>query len=199
MKRVHFLLLGLLIAMSLTGRSRLFDAEEFGSIDKEYVYAPWRDWYEGTGVNTAPIDACILCHLGYHDVPGNRVLACGEHVYIMLNKFPYTQGHIMVVPYAHVSSPAELSDEARYELFETVSACVTLLTEELGNCGINIGMNMGYHSGGSIPEHIHVHIVPRFGKHGSFMDFISNSPVITWDMDRLYERLLPCFHSFNAS
>ena len=119
---------------------------------------------------------CVLCE--YVDVtpaPGTLVLAQNSLAYVVLNKYPYTAGHIMVVPRRHVSDPTELAPHESDAMWRLVQASVAPLRAATSCPGMNIGMNLGQVAGAGIHEHIHVHLVPRWGGDNNFMPAISNT------------------------
>ena len=134
-------------------------------------------------------DGCVFCAaLGSAaDGPENLVVYRGEHVALILNKYPYNNGHCMVIPHRHIVEPSELDvDEAR-ELWELVARTSDLLRGPLRAHGVNVGVNLGSASGGSI-RHLHVHLVPRWAGDTNFMPIIGETKVMVETMDETYRR-----------
>lgn len=119
------------------------------------------------------------------------VLTVREHAFVILNKYPYTNGHVMVVPRTHTSKMEELSEEAFAGLHTLLHETVAAVRKAYMPHGMNIGMNMGRAAGAGIDEHIHYHIVPRWGGDTNFMPVFSDARVINEGIDDTYERLLP--------
>ena len=99
----------------------------------------------------------------------------GTHTFVILNAFPYTSGHLMVLPYREVGNLEELTAEEAAELWPTVTAAVTAVKAAYTPGGVNVGINMGRAAGGSISEHLHVHVVPRWSGDGNFMTAIAEA------------------------
>lgn len=133
----------------------------------DILYAPWRSSYLKFGGKKPKSDSgvCPFCsklELGSAYDEQHLVLRRFKHCAIMLNLHPYNAGHVLVIPYQHVPALHQLSREARAELIEITSA-VTKLYQELFSCdGLNMGFNSGKASGGSVPDHMHIHVLPRF-------------------------------------
>ena len=123
----------------------------------EHLFSPWRFRYV-----TQPKDqtGCVFCRIAGSD-PGEDeacfVLARGEHHFVVLNIYPYTTGHVMVVPYQHEASLSRLPREALEELARLAASCERLLLDVYGAEGVNLGMNLGHCAGAGIQEHLHLH------------------------------------------
>jgi ATP adenylyltransferase len=156
----------------------------------DVIWAPWRMEFI---VGQKPPE-CVLC--GYVDVapaPGTLVLAQGPLAYVVLNKFPYTAGHIMVVPRRHVSDPAVLPVQESCALWQMVQASIAPLRAATQCSGMNIGINVGQEAGSGIHEHIHVHLVPRWGGDNNFMPAIASTRVMPEYLEDSWQRLAPAF------
>jgi len=131
---------------------------------------------------------CFLCV----DTPDDEkalVVGRGEKAFIIMNRFPYTNGHIMVVPVRHVGSFEELTDEETLDMMRLVKIMVAILREEFNVGGINIGMNLGRAAGAGLEEHCHIHIVPRWFGDTNFMPILGETRVISEHLYTSYERL----------
>jgi len=129
---------------------------------------------------------CLFCKI----VKGEEkayVLKKGE-VFVMMNKFPYSTGHLLVFPKRHVKNFEELSEEEIKEIFSTVKKCIILLKKALKPKGFNIGINIGKIASASI-SHLHVHIVPRFGSDAGFMEITSSTKVMPEPLNQTYKKL----------
>lgn len=137
---------------------------------------------------------CVLC--GYLTVARERttrLLARREHAYVVLNKYPYTSGHVMVVPRRHVRDLAELSDREYDDLFRLVRGALTSLRAATGAGGENLGVNLGTAAGAGIADHVHVHIVPRFAGDNNFMPVIGDVRVMHEYLEATWDHLAPHF------
>lgn len=117
------------------------------------------------------------------------LLLLGEHNYIVMNRFPYNAGHLLVVTRREVGDISLLTDEERHEHFDFVIEGKRILTEALQPDGFNIGYNLGSAAGAGIPKHLHCHIVPRWSGDTNFMPVIANTRVLPEAMDAMWQRL----------
>lgn len=154
------------------------------------IWSPWRIDY----ILGEKSDSCIFCDLPrMDDDPENLILLRGEHCYAMLNRYPYNNGHLMVVPYEHVDMPTELSPEVLGEMMSEVNTCLEVLQETMQPDGFNIGMNLGASAGAGIKDHVHMHIVPRWTGDTNFMPVLGETRVIVEGLERCYKNLKPLF------
>ena len=158
----------------------------------EHLYAPWRSNYITS--HTAET-GCALCLSESGDDDAKRyVIKRYEHSYIMLNLYPYNAGHVMVIPYKHVGTLSSLTPEARAEIINNAALCEKVLKQELQAEGFNIGCNVGGKiSGGTIPEHLHLHVLPRFLGDTNFLPLLSNTKQISLDLNVIYLKLKDAF------
>ncbi|MDA1001118.1 MAG: HIT domain-containing protein [bacterium] len=161
------------------------------------LWAPWRmDFILGKsegqkGGGPAP---CVLCSLlRKADGPENLVLFRGEVSYVIMNKYPYTNGHLMVVPLRHVQHMDELTPEEGAEMFRLAQKVVAVLREKLGAHGFNVGFNLGKAAGAGIDEHLHMHIVPRWEGDHNFMPILGEVRVIPEHLEETYRHLQGAF------
>jgi ATP adenylyltransferase len=131
---------------------------------------------------------CFLC-VDKSDDEKALVVGRGEKSFIIMNRFPYTNGHIMVVPVRHVGSLEELTDEETLDMMRLVKIMVAILREEFNVGGINIGMNLGRAAGAGLEEHCHIHIVPRWFGDTNFMPILGETRVISEHLYTSYKRL----------
>jgi ATP adenylyltransferase len=146
-------------------------------------------------VSTAtPSDACIFCakQAEARDEE-NLILYRGRYNYVLLNLYPYTTGHLMVVPYAHIASLEELPPDAAAELMELTQTAVKRLREVYRPHGMNLGMNLGECAGAGIAGHIHLHILPRWYGDVSFMTSIGETRVLPEELSESWRRLHAAF------
>jgi ATP adenylyltransferase len=150
------------------------------------VWAPWRMEYITASIKTD--NTCFLCVDAQNDEKA-LVVGRGEKAFIIMNRFPYTNGHIMVVPVRHIGSFEELTDEETLDMMRLVKIMVAILREEFNVGGINIGMNLGRAAGAGLEEHCHIHIVPRWFGDTNFMPILGETRVISEHLYTSYERL----------
>lgn len=139
-------------------------------------------------------NACIFCDFPSQEASNdetNLILARGEHSYVILNKFPYNTGHLMVTPYRHVGEWESLSAEELAEITGWSQRCINALKATLGPQGFNVGVNQGVIAGAGIAEHVHLHVVPRWGGDTNFMTTVADSKVIPEALEDTYTRLKP--------
>lgn len=137
---------------------------------------------------------CIFCELPPQKRDAeNLILFQGQHAFVILNRFPYVSGHLMVVPYRHVSTPVVLLPEEWAEMGALVRKAVTGLGELYRPQGFNIGMNVGRAAGAGIDDHVHLHVVPRWMGDNNFVPVLSETRVIPEALEVTYRRLLPVF------
>ena len=144
----------------------------------EMLHAPWRIDYI-TAPKPPPSDISVFALIGQsHDDVGNHVIARDKACFAVLNKYPYTGGHLMVVPYKQTADLHGLTDEELTALLKMVRRCQDALTEVMKPNGFNIGMNLGRAAGAGIEEHLHIHIVPRWSGDTNFMPVIGSTAVL---------------------
>lgn len=156
------------------------------------LWAPWRMEY------IQDIDqrdeGCIFCAKPDEDNDReNLILSRGEKNFIIMNKYPYNNGHLMVVPYEHCSDSSEIDDAVALEMWQLTNTCKAVLTKAFHPDGFNIGMNIGRTAGAGIDQHIHMHIVPRWSGDTNFMPVIGETKVISQGLLEAYDKLAPYF------
>lgn len=139
-------------------------------------------------------DGCIFC-LGADGEKDreNLVLFRSGHSFVMMNRYPYCNGHLLVSPYSHVSDLEKLKGEEMQDLFATVTLCCKVLNEKFLPQGFNIGINLGKAAGAGVDDHIHVHIVPRWVGDTNYMTVIADVRVMPENLLATYDKLLPAF------
>jgi len=155
----------------------------------QVLWAPWRMAYIG-GPKTP---GCIFCAaLESADRRGHLVLAC-EPAIVMLNKFPYSNGHLLVAPRRHAGQLRELPADEFRNLMDTLQRSATVVGDAVRAEGLNIGMNMGAAAGAGVADHLHWHIVPRWTGDTNFMTMLADVRVIPEHLEVIYDRLQPLF------
>ena len=137
---------------------------------------------------------CIFCTKAEeHRDEQNGILLRGERVYVILNAYPYNPGHLMVVPYDHVSRITDLDAEVAAELMQVTQKSVRILDEAMSPAGANIGVNQGRAAGAGIVDHIHLHVVPRWLGDTNFMTSVGETKVLPELVQETYAKLAPLF------
>jgi ATP adenylyltransferase len=154
------------------------------------VFAPWRMAY----IRGEKATGCVLCA---DSLRGKELIVCeGKTVFIMVNRYPYTGGHLMIVPCRHISRLEDLTTAERLELFSFQDLSVRVLTAAMKPEGFNIGMNLGKAAGAGIDDHLHIHVVPRWGGDTNFMSVIGDVRVIPEDVASTAVQLRQFFDQF---
>jgi len=138
-------------------------------------------------------DACVFCIRNASDDGANHVLHRGEQCYVILNRFPYNTGHLMVIPYAHISTLEELDAQTLSEMAVLTQLSLRALKEVYAPQGFNVGMNLGEAAGAGVAEHLHLHVVPRWSGDTNYMTIVGKTRVIPEWLDQTYAELLPVF------
>ena len=137
---------------------------------------------------------CIFCQaLKKKDDKRSFILYRGVHNFVLLNKYPYTPGHLMIAPYKHLSSIELAEKEATDEMTELLRKCLSLLRKQYNPQGFNTGMNIGQSAGAGVADHYHLHIIPRWSGDSNFMPLIGKTKVVLEDLHTSYEKLLSYF------
>jgi ATP adenylyltransferase len=151
------------------------------------LWTPWRmDYVRGP---KQPVEGCIFCNKITADSAQEHVLARSAYVYVTLNLYPYNTGHLMVVPYEHVSSQESLETEALSDMMLNINRGLAVLRKAYNPPAFNIGANLGQAAGAGIAEHFHFHIVPRWPGDANFMSVIGETRIIPDTIDHMYEEL----------
>lgn len=154
------------------------------------LWAPWRLEY----ILGEAEKHCIFCVRERCDEDLSRqILARGEHAFVLLNKYPYTNGHLMVAPYRHTADHAELSAAEVQEMHQLLVLARDVLQETLSPQGFNLGMNLGLAAGAGVADHLHQHLVPRWVGDTNFMPVLDDVRVIPQHLERTYQLLQPLF------
>ena len=160
-----------------------------GLLKKFFLYAPWRQDKTG-GLRLQPGE-CVFCKYPKQDDKEQFILKRHEIFFIALGRFPYTKGHLLIIPYKHVKEPTDLTDKEGHELMDLIKGSLAILNRELKPkpAGANVGINLGEAAGASVPGHLHIHIVPRYKNDTGFVQLIGNTSLASIDLNRLYEKL----------
>jgi ATP adenylyltransferase len=155
----------------------------------EPLHAPWRIEYI-LAPKPALAEGSIFTRIGQSsDDEGNHVICRQRTCYAMLNLYPYTGGHLMVIPYRHAAGLGELTDEELLDLMKLVCRCQEALTETMHPDGFNIGVNLGRVAGAGVADHVHVHVVPRWNGDTNFMPILAGTTVVPEALKEVAGRL----------
>jgi ATP adenylyltransferase len=162
------------------------------AVSEERLWAPWRLEY----IKGAKPDECIFCTgPAAGDDPGRYIVRRGEHVFVMLNAFPYNNGHLMVSPYRHVPSIEELDEPALLELMTMTQEALRALRTAYAPEGFNLGVNQGKIAGAGVEHHVHLHIVPRWGADTNFMPVVGDTRVLPQSLEDSYRDVTRAFET----
>ena len=136
------------------------------------------------------VDACIFCMaLEKEDGAENLIAYRGERAYVILNRYPYTSGHLMVVPFDHKPNLEELDPKTRAEMMELTTRCMSVLRRIYHPQAFNMGANIGEAAGAGVKAHVHIHIVPRWAGDTNFMATVGDSRVLPELLEDTYQRV----------
>jgi ATP adenylyltransferase len=151
------------------------------------IWASWRMKYIN---NAGKTTGCIFCNaLAKQDDSENLIVMRSERAFIILNKYPYTSGHVMVAPLAHKASLEDLDAPTRAEMMELSSFCLTILRKVYNPQAFNMGANIGEAAGAGVPGHVHLHIVPRWNGDTNFMTTIGDVRILPESLEDTYKRI----------
>ena len=157
------------------------------------LYAPWRMDYIRS-IDKPEASACFLCDAANAVTPEDRksrlVLWTTEHMVVLINRYPYTSGHLLIAPRAHKPELADLTDAEQADLTRQTIKAVRLLKDAMSPQGFNLGINLGRPAGAGVPGHLHQHAVPRWNGDTNFMTVVADIRVVPQAMSQLYDELI---------
>lgn len=158
----------------------------------DYIWSPWRYRYVTTAAETDP---CIFCNAAASAANDseNLVVYRARHCYVILNRFPYTSGHLMVAPYLHVATLEDLPEEVAIEIALVVRRAEGHLRRLYRPEGLNVGINLGRCAGAGIAGHLHVHVLPRWVGDSNFMTTVGETRVLPEQLGDTWKRLTAAF------
>lgn len=161
----------------------------------DQIFAPWRIQWVERDDDEEDIDGCPFCVLPVReDDKNSRLVARSESTFVLLNNYPYNPGHVMVIPRQHTGDFGALSDDELLDHARLKQRTLTALADALNPAGFNTGENLGGDAaGGSIDDHLHTHVVPRWTGDTNFMPVVSDTKVVVEALDDSYERLHDAF------
>jgi len=155
----------------------------------QYLYAPWRSEYVKQDLKG---ESCIFCYISKADKNEDedlRVLYRDDRCFIVMNKYPYTPGHFMIIPHIHTDSLETLDSDIWLHISSLAQKSIPILKKALNVGGVNLGLNMGKIAGAGIPNHLHYHLVPRWDGDTNFITTIGDARVFSTDELELYKKL----------
>ena len=156
------------------------------------LYTPWRfDYIKGaSGEKTGFNEACVFCSIASRgEDEATFILHRARLNFVVLNIYPYTSGHLMIVPFEHTADFANLSADTSSEMMELAKRSQALLGETYRPHGFNLGMNLGQAAGAGVTDHLHLHVLPRWSGDANFMTTVGDTRVIPEDLRATYEKL----------
>lgn len=156
----------------------------------DYLWTPWRYAYIATAArNDGQPAPCIFCELPHLPDVDAKIVFRGEHCFVILNSFPYTSGHVMVVPFVHLDELQKLPAEAAREMMTLCQKMEGVLRSVYTPDGMNFGMNVGRAAGAGVAAHVHMHVVPRWFGDTNFMTVTGESRVLPETLEETYTRI----------
>jgi len=157
----------------------------------KFLSAPWR-WKFLT--RTDKKSGCVFC--AAQKLTDSESLICyrGKDFFVILNKFPYNSGHLMIIPYEHIATTEKIDKNNSAELWLLLNRAIRILKDKFHAEGFNIGMNLGDVAGAGVRDHIHLHIVPRWKGDSNFMAVTGKTEVLSYDIDEIYKIIKKGFH-----
>jgi ATP adenylyltransferase len=162
----------------------------------DYLWTPWRYAYVTSASSATD---CIFCTAPQETDEKARIVHRGTHCFVILNTFPYTNGHVMIVPYAHLDGIHKLPAAASLEMMMLTQRMEVVLRELYHPDGINLGMNLGKAAGAGVAGHIHMHILPRWVADANFLSVIGETRVLPESLDATWERIRTALRTQPAS
>jgi len=157
---------------------------------RDILWAPWRMEY----ILSEKTRGCIFCEKPKsNDDRRNLILHRGKKGFVILNLFPYNNGHLMVVPFRHVATLEDLDEAERCELMHLMAKSLRVLKRAMSPHGFNVGANLGAVAGAGVADHVHFHVVPRWEGDTNFMPVVGHTKVIHEALERTWEKLVPLF------
>lgn len=153
----------------------------------KFLPAPWRwdfitRYWKQKG--------CIFCEAQKSREKDSLICHRGKNYFVILNKYPYSTGHLMIVPYKHVATPEEIPPEDSMEMWKLMNRCVKILKDNLHPDGFNMGMNIGRSAGAGVKDHFHLHIVPRWNGDANFMAVVGETKVLSYELEEIRDILI---------
>jgi ATP adenylyltransferase len=152
----------------------------------DYLWTPWRYAYVSTAEN---LPGCIFCELPKLEDSKALIVHRGQHCFVVLNSFPYSPGHVMIVPFAHLDQMRKVPPEAAHEMMDLAQKMESTLRELYTPDGINLGMNIGKAAGAGVAGHVHMHVLPRWVADANFISVVGETRVLPETLETTYQRI----------
>jgi len=159
----------------------------------ERLWTPWRRAFFEGGPDNGSTECFLCAKPAANDDRATLILVRAEQTFALLNRYPYNSGHLMVAPYLHTGDLATLDPAIAQEMMRLTQRCVDALQQAYRPDGFNIGMNLGRPAGAGVPDHLHLHVVPRWTGDTNFMPIVGETKVLPESLDQTYDRLEPLF------
>lgn len=160
----------------------------------QYMWAPWRMEY----ILCEKPKGCVLCEdYKKHSDEERFILKRGKYSFVIMNYYPYNNGHLMICPYKHTDDYISLSAEVKHEMQELITESIAVLKKVMSPTGFNIGMNMGTVAGAGIADHLHWHVVPRWNGDTNFMPVINHTRVLPEALHETWKKLKEAFDLYH--
>jgi ATP adenylyltransferase len=163
----------------------------------EKLWSPWRSQYIGTFKNEikSKVDDCFFCKaIESNKVSSdNLVVYVGDKAFVIMNKFPYNNGHLLIAPKRHTGEITELSDDEMFEIIKLQQISVRVLSEIYNPHGFNLGANLGRAAGAGVPGHLHYHVLPRWNGDTNFMPILAETKVLSQSLEESYKLISSAF------
>jgi ATP adenylyltransferase len=165
----------------------------------KHLQSPWRSAYIGTFKGEKKSKECLFCRIAKERKDAENLLVWrGRSCFVVLNRYPYNSGHVMIVPYRHLSSFAALKTAEMTEVMKVTAKCLTALEKTSAPHGFNFGANLGRVAGAGIEDHVHFHLVPRWNGDTNFMPVLAEVKVVSERLEELWEELRKILSSQKA-
>jgi len=166
----------------------------------KFLYCPWRSSYAQTNGHAKKEETkkeeCIFCTITQEDDDEkNFIIKRFKHNFVMLNRFPYNAGHVLITPYQHIAYLHDVEQQSRAELMELTARSTKIVMDVLEAHGVNVGCNFGKAAGAGIPSHYHIHVLPRWLGDTNFLPTLAQTKQISFDLHDIYRKLKPAFEA----
>lgn len=152
----------------------------------DYLWTPWRYAYITAAQKP---QGCIFCEITKADDAKAHIIYRGQNCFVVLNTYPYTPGHVMIVPYAHLDELQKLSPEASHEMMDLSQKMENVLRTLYKPDGVNLGMNIGAAAGAGVAGHIHMHVLPRWVADANFVSVVGETRILPETLETTWERM----------
>ncbi len=154
------------------------------------LFSPWRSVYIQTFNDKKRSHKCLFCRIAKETTDADNLIVWrGKYCYVVMNRYPYNNGHVMIVPYRHIARFVRFSEKERNEIMFMLSKCIAALEHILKPHGFNFGANLGRIAGAGIDKHIHFHLVPRWNGDTNFMPVLSDVKIVSEDIKKNWAKL----------